>query len=196
MSTTPTPTMDAFTLRQRLASPDAPRLLDVRTPAEYAAVHIPGSANVPLDDLPAHGAELRRRLRDDDVVLVCRTGGRAARAERVLAEAGLSGLHVLDGGILAWQEAGSPVARGRRRWDLERQVRLVAGSLVLVGVLGGLAVPALTWLAAAIGAGLVFAALSNTCAMGLLLSKLPFNRAASCDVESAVRRLARDGASR
>ncbi|GAA3929243.1 rhodanese-like domain-containing protein [Actinomadura viridis] len=195
MSTTPT--MDAFTLRQRLASPHAPRLLDVRTPAEYAAVHIPGSANVPLDDLPEHGAELRRRLRDDDVVvLICRTGGRAARAERVLAEAGLSGLHVLDGGILAWQEAGSPVDRGRRRWDLERQVRLVAGSLVLAGVLGGLAVPALTWLAAAIGAGLVVAALTNTCAMGLLLSKLPFNRAASCDVETAVRRLARDGASR
>jgi rhodanese-related sulfurtransferase len=182
--------LDAATLRERLAGPEPPRLLDVRTPAEFAAVHIPGSDNVPLDLLREHRDELGRRL--GDVVLVCRSGARAAQAERALAEAGLPGVHVLDGGITAWQASGAPVNRGRAAWDLERQVRLVAGTLVLAGVLGGLAVPALRWLAAAIGAGLTIAALTNTCAMGMLLARLPFNRGPACGAD-AIERLVRDG---
>ena len=175
------PKIDATALRDRLATPDAPRLLDVRTPAEFAASHIPGSYNVPLDTLREHRAELRGSL--DEVVLVCRTGGRAAQAERALAEAGMTNVHILDGGIVAWDAAGAPLNRNRSRWDLERQVRLVAGLLVLLGVVGGVAVPGLEWLAAAIGAGLTIAALTNTCMMGMLLAKLPFNRAPACDAE-------------
>ncbi|HEU5027848.1 MAG TPA: rhodanese-like domain-containing protein [Spirillospora sp.] len=182
--------LDAATLRERLTSPDPPRLLDVRTPAEFASVHIPGSYNVPLDLLREHRDELGRRL--GEVVLVCRSGARAAQAERALAEAGLPGVHVLDGGITAWQASGAPVNRGRAAWDLERQVRLVAGTLVLAGVLGGLAVPALRWLAAAIGAGLTIAALTNTCAMGMLLARLPFNRGPACGTD-VIERLVRDG---
>jgi rhodanese-related sulfurtransferase len=185
--------LDAATLRERLALPDPPLLLDVRTPAEFASVHIPGSSNVPLDLLREHRDELGRRL--GETVLVCRSGARAAQAGRALAEAGLPGVHVLDGGITAWQASGGPVNRGRAAWDLERQVRLVAGSLVLVGVVGGLAVPALRWLAAAIGAGLTIAALTDTCAMGMLLARLPFNRGtASCGTD-AIERLVRDGGS-
>ncbi|MBO2457529.1 rhodanese-like domain-containing protein [Actinomadura violacea] len=182
--------LDAAALRERLAQADPPRLLDVRTPAEFAALHIPGSYNVPLDTLREHRAELGRHL--DEVVLVCRSGARAAQAERALAGAGLSDVHVLDGGITAWQASGAPLNRGRAAWDLERQVRLVAGVLVLIGVLGGLAVPALRWLAAAIGAGLTIAALTNTCAMGMLLARLPFNRGPACGAE-VVERLVRDG---
>lgn len=182
--------LDAATLRERLALPDPPRLLDVRTPAEFASVHIPGSYNVPLDLLREHRDELGRRL--GETVLLCRSGARAAQAERALAEAGLTGVHVLDGGITAWEASGAPVNRGRAAWDLERQVRLVAGSLVLVGVLGGLAVPALRWLAAAIGAGLTVAALTDTCAMGMLLARLPFNRGSACGTD-AIERLVRDG---
>ncbi|MEV5412802.1 rhodanese-like domain-containing protein [Thermopolyspora sp. NPDC052614] len=183
--------LDAAALRARLDADDGLRVLDVRTPAEFAAAHIPGSYNVPLDNLREHRSELRRHL--GQVVLVCRSGTRAAQAERVLAEAGMANLRVLDGGLLAWEAAGAPVSRGRPRWDLERQVRLVAGVLVLASVLGGLVVPGLEWLAAAIGAGLAVAALTNTCAMGMLLARLPFNRVAACDAEAIVARLVRDG---
>jgi rhodanese-related sulfurtransferase len=182
-------------LRDRLSDPGAPRVLDVRTPGEFATAHIPGSYNVPLDTLREHRDELRRRL-DDDVVLVCRTGARAAQAEQALSETGMSNVHILDGGIVAWQAEGGPVNRGRSRWDLERQVRLIAGSLVLVGVLGDLVVPGLRWLSAAIGAGLTFAALSNICMMGMLVAKLPYNRGPACDIDAVVDRLVRDGRSR
>lgn len=182
--------VDAATLRELLADADAPRVLDVRTPGEFESSHIPGAYNVPLDTLREHRDELRRHL-DEDVVLVCRSGARAAQAEKALAEVGLPGLHVLDGGMNAWESSGAPVNRGRQTWDLERQVRLVAGSLVAAGVFGSVAVPRLKWLAAGVGSGLVFAALSNTCAMGTALSKMPWNRqVASCDMEQVARALA------
>ena len=99
-------------------------------------------------------------------------------------------MHILDGGITAWETNGFAVNRGATRWDLERQVRLVAGSLVLTAVLGSIAAPKLKWLAAGIGGGLTFAAVSNTCAMGMLLSKLPYNRpTTTCDAQSVVAQL-------
>lgn len=169
---------------------DAPvKLIDVRTPAEFASAHIPGSYNVPLDLLPEHRAELRDTLRAP-AILVCRSGQRARQAERVLREADLTQLHVLDGGIAAWERADKPLRRGRQRWGLERQVRGVAGTLVLAGALGGaLAWRPLTYLAAAIGGGLAFSAATDSCGMALALSKLPYNRAASCDVREVVARL-------
>jgi rhodanese-related sulfurtransferase len=182
--------LDAQSLAERLASDDAPRILDVRTPAEFETSHIPGSYNVPLDTLREHRGELKRHL-DEDVVLVCRSGGRAAQAEEALAGVGLPGLRVLDGGMNAWESTGAPVNRGRQTWELERQVRLVAGSIVALSVLGSVKAPALKWVAGAIGAGLTGAALTNTCAMGVALSKMPWNRTASpCDVDSLVAALA------
>jgi rhodanese-related sulfurtransferase len=195
MSTTHThrPTgVAADELRRWLNEDDAPRVLDVRSPAEFEAMHIPGAYNVPLDTLREHRDEVVRHV-DDDVVLVCRSGMRASQAEQTLAVAGMPNVHVLDGGILAWEQIGAPVNRGRARWDIERQVRLAAGTLVLAGGLGSLVVPQLKWLATAVGAGLAGAALTNTCAMGAALSRLPFNRGASCDIDSVVRQLAADG---
>ena len=180
--------LDAASLRRMLDAGRAPRILDVRTPGEFESSHIPGAYNVPLDLLREHRAELLAHL-DDDVVLVCRSGTRAAQAEQTLAEAGLPNLKILDGGILAWQAADAPVNRGRPRWDLERQVRLVAGSIVLASVLISVAVPGAQWIAAAMGAGLTVAALTNTCAMGMLLSRLPYNRGASCDPDTIVGQL-------
>ena len=178
------------TLQERLSSEDAPRVLDVRTPAEFETAHIPGSYNVPLDNLREHRAELRAHL-DEDVVLVCRTGGRAEQAEKALAEVGLPGLRVLEGGMVAWESNGAPVNRGKQTWELERQVRLVAGSIVLSSVLGSIVVPELKWVAGGVGAGLMFAALSNTCAMGMLLGKMPWNRRGeSCDMDGVVKALA------
>jgi rhodanese-related sulfurtransferase len=181
-------TIDTRTLREWLTRGDDVTIVDVRTPAEFESTHILGSYNLPLDLLEEHRAELRHLTHP--VVLVCRSGQRAVQAERQLIEVGLPNVKVLDGGILAWQAAGAEVRRGRQRWDLERQVRLVAGSLVLTGVLASVAFAPAKWLAAAAGAGLTFAALSNTCALGLLLGKLPYNRGASCDVGAVVARLA------
>jgi hypothetical protein len=96
---------------------------------------------------------------------------------------------VLENGITDWEGRGFAVDRGAQRWDLERQVRLVAGSVVLSSVLGSVAVPRLKWLAAAIGAGLTYAAVSNTCAMGTALSKLPYNRGATSDAETILSQL-------
>lgn len=104
-------TVDATGLRELIDSGHAPRLLDVRTPAEFETSHIPGSYNVPLDLLKEHREELRRHL-DEDVVLICRSGARATQAEQTLAGVGLPKLKVLDGGILAWQAANAPIRQG------------------------------------------------------------------------------------
>jgi rhodanese-related sulfurtransferase len=196
MSTAPAPTpaptaIDAAELHARIDRSAAPRILDVRTPGEFDTAHIPGAYNVPLDVLREHRSELRNHL-DEDVVLVCRSGMRATQAEQALAEVGLPNVRVLTGGMLAWQGAGHPVNTGRDRWDLERQVRLVAGAIVLVSVLASIVVPPLKWVAGGVGGGLTFAALSNTCAMGVLLSKLPYNRGQSCDIDTVVAQLATD----
>lgn len=192
MTSTPTVArrLDAHTLQERLSSGDAPRVLDVRTPAEFETAHIPGAYNVPLDHLREHRDELRRHL-DEDVVLVCRSGNRAEQAERTFAGVGLPGLRVLDGGMVAWEASGAPVNRGRQTWELERQVRLTAGSIVAASILGSAAVPRLKWVAAGIGTGLVGAALTNTCAMGMLLAKMPWNKQTdSCDMDEVVKALA------
>jgi rhodanese-related sulfurtransferase len=181
--------VDAWALREQLASDVAPRVLDVRTPAEFETGHIPGSYNVPLDNLREHRGELRRHL-DEDVVLVCRSGNRAEQAEKALAEVGLPGLRVLDGGMVAWQSAGAPVIEGRRTWELERQVRLVAGGIVAASIVGSTVSSRLKWLAGAVGAGLVTAAVTDTCAMRMALSKMPWNRGtATCHLEQMVQTL-------
>lgn len=167
--------IDAVGLRSRLEGADAPRVLDVRTPAEFETSHVPGSYSVPLATLKEHAGELRRHL-DEDVVLVCRSGARARQAGEVLSGVGLPGLRVLEGGMNAWEDTGAPVNRGRQTWELERQVRLAAGSLVAAGVLASTAAPRLKWLSGAVGGGLVFAAVSNTCAMGNVLSRMPWNQ--------------------
>ncbi|MCB8904974.1 MULTISPECIES: rhodanese-like domain-containing protein [unclassified Streptomyces] len=191
MSATPSPAPPSLTplvLHRLVQEGRAPRLLDVRTPGEFRTVHIPGSYNVPLDTLREHRGELLSHL-DEDVVLVCRSGARAAQAEQALAGAGLPNLRVLDGGVNAWEAAGAPVNRGPERWDMERQVRLVAGSVVLTTGLVGVLVPGVHLIGTAIGAGLAYAALSNSCMMGVLLSKLPYNRGPRPDIRSVIAEL-------
>jgi rhodanese-related sulfurtransferase len=180
--------IDSATLEQLVDDNADLRILDVRTPAEFESVHIPGAYNVPLDTLGEHAEEFRRHV-SEPVILVCRSGTRASQACDKLAAAGMSNVHILDGGMQSWDDGRRPVRRGRQRWDLERQVRFAAGALVLVGIIGGLFVPGLKYLAGFVGAGLVFAALTNTCTMAMLLSRLPYNRTARCDVDIVVREL-------
>jgi rhodanese-related sulfurtransferase len=186
--TAPAATIDSVDLRDLLHTATPPRVIDVRTPGEFETAHIAGAYNVPLDLLREHRDEIIEHL-DQDVVLVCRSGQRAAQAEETLRDAGLVNVHILDGGITAWEAKGFSVNRGAQRWDLERQVRLVAGSIVLTSILGSIAVPKLKWLAAGVGGGLSVAALTNTCAMGMALSKLPYNRGATCDAQTVVCQL-------
>ncbi len=188
MNTSTPSTIDSPELRALLESAAPPRVLDVRTPGEFESVHIAGAYNVPLGLLREHRREIMKHL-DEDVVLVCQAGQRAAQAEETLRKAGLANVHVLDGGIASWIGEGLPVNRGAQRWGLERQVRLAAGSLVALSILVSIIVPGAKWLAFAIGAGLTFAALTNTCAMGMLLARLPYNRGATCDVRKVVTQL-------
>lgn len=176
-------------LRSWLATENAPQVLDVRTPAEFETVHIPGSTNVPLNTLEEHGERFASHL-GEHVVLVCGSGMRAEQGERTLASIGLPNVHILDGGVTAWEAQGGRVERGVSRWSLDRQVRAVAGGIVVAAGLGSVLVPSLRWIATAVGAGLVTSAVTDTCAMGAALSKLPYNQGvASCSVGTIVTQL-------
>ncbi len=189
----PTPAiLQAAELSVLLSSPTPPRIIDVRTPGEFATVHIQGAYNVPLDLLREHRDEIRAHL-DEQVVLVCHSGQRAAQAEQTLGQAGLANVHILDGGISAWEAGGFVVNRGASRWDLQRQVRFVAGTIVALSILASILVPGLKWVAFAMGAGLSITAVTNTCLMGMMLAKLPYNRGPRCDAESVVAQLVGSG---
>jgi rhodanese-related sulfurtransferase len=165
------------------------RLLDVRTSGEYTTAHIPGAYNVPLDTLAEHAREIQSNVADP-IVLVCQSGQRARKAEDALKSAGMANLHVLDGGLNAWLAADLPLRRGTRRLPLERQVRIAAGSLAAIGgFLGAFVHPMFALLSAFIGSGLVFAGITDTCGMAMLLSRLPYNRVHACDVGAMVRAL-------
>jgi rhodanese-related sulfurtransferase len=166
--------IDPATLQDRL---DEVAVIDVRTPGEFESVHLPHSRNRPLDQLDDHTTEIRELVEDGrDVVLVCRSGARAHQAQEQLADAGLPALPILEGGVLAWQTTGGPVVQDVLRWDLERQVRLTAGAIVATSIAASIVVPEARFVAGAVGIGLVIAAATNTCAMGMALAKLPYNR--------------------
>ncbi|MFN8033266.1 MAG: rhodanese-like domain-containing protein [Mycobacterium sp.] len=187
--TAPAPAlMNPARLDSLLAAGAAPRILDVRTAAEFESVHIAGAYNVPLDLLREHRDEIRAHL-EDEVVLVCRSGQRAAQAEETLRRAGLANVHILDGGMNAWEAGGFAVNRGAPRWELERQVRFLAGLIVAVSVLVAIWVPGVQWVAFAMGAGLAVAAATNTCLMGMMLARLPYNRGPRCDAQAVVAQL-------
>src|SRR5690606_4647847 len=133
------PVLNAAELDALLRSRADVRLLDVRTPGEYEAVHLRGAYNVPLDTLGEHAAEIRAAV-DVPVVRVCQSGARARRAEAALTAAGMPNLHVVGGGVNGWVAAGRRVERGPARISLERQVRVVAGALAAAGGVLGLLV--------------------------------------------------------
>lgn len=180
MPTTLPRTVDTAQVRDFREADPRVRLIDVRTPGEFTSSHIPGSYNVPLDLLREHHEELTAQ-HDDPVVLVCASGARAEQARALLETAGLDRLSVLRSGITGWEQEGGELNRGRGTWAMERQVRLVAGLLVLTGVVTSTAFEPMKWIAGFVGAGLTFAAVTNTCAMSRLLGLLPHNRTSATD---------------
>ena len=170
----PSPRMSVEELAHALDGPSAPVVVDVRLPAEYRAVHVEPSVSIPLDELARRRDELPR---DRELVLVCRTGARARLAASELSD---FRTRVLEGGLVAWQEAGRPVVEGKAHMSLERQVRIAAGALAGTG--GALAVAVSPWfglLPAFVGAGLIYSGITDRCGMAMVLGKLPYNRADS-----------------
>ena len=148
------------------------RLIDVRSSAEFATGHIPGAVNVPMEQVEARTADIG----DGTVVLICEAGTRAQIVAGWLTAR--QPVSVLAGGTAGWRKSGFPlVACASCRWTLERQVRLAAGSIVLLSTLLAVLVsPRWLYLAMFIGAGLTFAGATNICGMAVLLARMPWNR--------------------
>ncbi len=153
-------------------------IIDVRTPTEYRELHVAQARNLPLDQLDQRTmAEARDAARQEPLYVICRSGGRARQACEKFLSFGDANVVNVEGGTLAWADCGLPVVRGQKTVSLERQVRIAAGSLVLLGAaLGWFVHPAFFVLAAFVGAGLVFSGVTDTCGMGLLLARMPWNR--------------------
>jgi len=173
-------TVSAVELDALLAIEPSLRLIDVRTPAEFAELHAATAINLPLPDVsPASLSALGHADPAAPVYVVCQSGKRAEAACVRLASSGFARAIVVSGGTEAWVAAGLPVVRGSSKAiGIERQVRIGAGALVLLGVVLAQTVNAnFVWLSAFVGAGLVFAGVTGFCGMGLLLAKAPWNRA-------------------
>ncbi|MFG3064232.1 rhodanese-like domain-containing protein [Streptomyces sp. NPDC048231] len=187
--TTPT-TLDPRQARIRLHELT---VIDVRTPGEYAGGHIPGALNIPLDQLDRALPDISTAARHGEILVVCASGARSEKACRMLAE---NGTHTatLAGGTGAWAAQGHdlhhPDGVRKASWGMERQVRLVAGSIVLLGLaLGEVVHPAFQLLSAGIAGGLVFSAMTNTCGMAAVLAKLPHNRPRKAELDATLARL-------
>ena len=152
-------------------------VIDVRTPVEFQEVHIEIARNVPLDRLdPVALMQARNGLANEPLYVVCRSGSRGQQACEKFLKAGFTNVVNIEGGTMACVEAGLPVVRGKKAISLERQVRIAAGSLVLLGVGLSFVHPAFIGLSAFVGAGLVFAGITDTCGMGMILARMPWNQ--------------------
>ena len=150
-------------------------LIDVRPPVDYRSMHVAFARNVPMGTLdPA--AVARERNAGEPLYVICRRGVLAGKACRKLIDGGYANVVNVEGGTEGWEAAGLPVVRDTSGVSLERQVRIAAGFLVLLGVLLGFVHPAFFGLSAFVGAGLMFAGITDTCGMGMLLAKMPWNQ--------------------
>ena len=161
-----------------VAAGAAGSVIDVRTGVEFDGEHIEGSRLISLDQIVSRADEVRATPAPR--LLLCRTGSRAEMARQSLARLHIMGLTVIEGGIEAYRSAGGATKRGQARMSLERQVRIVAGLMVVASVaLGWLVHPAFAAVAAFVGAGLAFAGVTDWCGMGLLLARAPWNRSSA-----------------
>jgi rhodanese-related sulfurtransferase len=156
---------------------DAVKLIDVRTPAEYRHVHAEHARNVPLDKLDPVVLMQAHNGSEQPFYLICHSGARSQQACEKFFSVGYTNVISVEGGTKAWDLAGLPVVRGKKAISLDRQVRITAGFLVCLGaILGWLVNPAFIGLSAFVGAGLIFAGVTDTCGMGMLLAKMPWNQ--------------------
>ena len=162
------------------------QIIDVREFSEFDSERIEGAQLKPLSNLDKQIAEIDA---SKPVYLMCRSGGRAKQAAEKLSNKGFSDVYVITGGMTAWANANLPVIKGESKiWSLERQVRFAAGSLVVLGVLLSLVSPYFILLSAFVGAGLVFAAVTDTCGMAMALAKMPWNKQQGATCEPVARK--------
>ncbi len=150
--------------------------VDVRENAEYRSEHIDGTVHIPLSKI---ASEAKDKLAPSKrIYLICRSGGRAAKAAEQLESLGYKELRIVEGGIQAWIRDGKTVVKGTTQvWSLDRQVRFAAGSLALTGIVFSMLVhPAFVALSIFVAGGLIFSAVTDTCGMAFLLSKMPWNQ--------------------
>ena len=158
-----------------VANGGAASVIDVRTAAEFESEHIPGSHLIPVDQIEARADEVRATPAPR--LLLCQGGNRATTAANILDKLNVADVSVVQGGIAAYIQAGGSTVKGKAHMSLERQVRIVAGSFVLLGVLLGYFVhPGFLGIAGFVGAGLIFAGIANWCGMAVLLGKMPWNQ--------------------
>jgi rhodanese-related sulfurtransferase len=171
-------TIAADKVSSLVAAGGASSIIDVRTGAEFESEHIPGSHLIPLDQIEARVDQVRATAAPR--LLLCRSGNRASMAKKSLEKLHVAGLSVITGGIGAYTAAGGVTVKGKVRLSLERQVRIAAGSLALLGVLTGYFIhPAFLILAGFVSAGLIFAGITDRCGMAVLLGRMPWNRSAA-----------------
>lgn len=155
-------------------------IIDVRMPTEYQTVHAVVARNVPLDSLnPEEVMKARNGTADEPLYIICQSGSRSQSACEKFVAAGFTNVVSVEGGTKAWDDAGLPVVRGKQSMSLERQVRIAAGFLTLLGTsLGAFVHPYILALPAFVGVGLMFAGITNNCGMAMVLAKMPWNKAA------------------
>jgi rhodanese-related sulfurtransferase len=172
-----TATITASQLADLKKSGKGVELIDVRTPVEFREVHVEFAKNVPLDQLDPAVIMQARGSSSGPLYVVCKSGGRGQQACDKFAKAGFTNVVNVEGGTTACVAAGLPVVRGKKAMSLERQVRIAAGSLVLLGIiLGHYVHHYFIGLSAFVGAGLVFAGVTDTCGMGMMLARMPWNQ--------------------
>ncbi|MGI9474864.1 MAG: rhodanese-like domain-containing protein [Rubripirellula sp.] len=172
--------MQSITVEQ-LANLNSERpieLIDVRTPVEFREVHASPARNVPLDRLdPADVISHRLGKSESPLYVICQGGNRSTKAVDMFLKAGFDNVVNVEGGTNVWQSAGLSVVRGKKAMSLERQVRILAGLIVLIGAVLAIFVhPYFAGISAFIGAGLMFAGITDTCGMGMMLAKMPWNQ--------------------
>tara|TARA_B100001964_G_scaffold198019_1_gene223409 strand:+ start:8884 stop:9480 length:597 start_codon:yes stop_codon:yes gene_type:complete len=178
-------TVDAHELKRQIQNGIAATLVDVRTSAEYETRHIAGSVHLPLDLLAGRCEQLSEAI--GPLVLICESGQRALEAGERLAAAGCQTARVLNGGVIAWSEAGGDLVLGRPRWAMDRQVRFAAGMLVVAGFALNIAASGFWVLSLLIGSALATTAALNICPMAVALGMLPYNRGPAVDADDAVQ---------
>lgn len=179
MSTKEIPTITPRELHQRMEKGEDIELLDVRTPAEFQEVHARPARLEPLSSLDPKAVMAGRQGTDQPLYVICKAGSRARQACEKFVQSGFENVVCVEGGTEAWESAGLPVERGASKViSLERQVRIAVGTLVAFGSILGLAVhPGFVFLALFCGLGLVFAGITDTCGMAMLIARMPWNQA-------------------
>ncbi|MHC4122910.1 MAG: MBL fold metallo-hydrolase [Planctomycetota bacterium] len=149
--------------------------LDVRSVLEYADSNIKDSLNIPIDTLLFRIDELRQKKKK--YIVFCRTGNRSPMAADMLIQSGIHGVKVMEGGMLRWQKEKMPFIKGVSGISLERQIKMIAGSLVLTGLLLSLFVhKGFIAISIFVCCGLIYAGITDNCLLGMLLMKLPYNK--------------------